>query len=163
MNWVDYLIVFFIALSMLVGLWRGLLRELISLTTWIAAFAIAFMFVDDAAAFLAPHIDLPPLRIAVAFGGLFLVTLLLGGLLGIVASYLVDYTGLNGTDRVLGTAFGFVRGAAIIVLLVLAAGATPLPKDAWWQQAHLLSYFQDSALWLRGYLPPELAQYIRFN
>ncbi|MBK7541087.1 MAG: CvpA family protein [Candidatus Competibacteraceae bacterium] len=163
MNWADYLIVIIVALSMLIGLWRGLLREVISLATWIAAFAIAFLFSADGAALLTPYIDIPPLRVAAAFGGLFLATLLLGGLLGILASYLVDYTGLNGTDRLLGMLFGFGRGAAVIVLLVLAAGVTPLPRDAWWQQAHLLGHFQNSALWLRGFLPPEIAQYVRFN
>lgn len=162
MNWADYLIVIVIALSMLIGLWRGLLREVISLATWIAAFAIAFLFAEDGAVHLAPYLDIPSLRIAAAFGGLFLITLLLGGLVGILASYLVHYTGLTGTDRVLGMIFGLARGATVIVLLVLAAGMTPLPKDPWWQQSLLLRHFQDSALWLQGFLPPELAQHIRF-
>lgn len=163
MNWADYLITIIIILSMLFGLWRGLLREMVSLATWIAAFAIAFLFAQDGAVYLAAHIDSPPLRTAAAFAGLFLITLLLGGLVGILAYHLVEYTGLHGTDRVLGMAFGFVRGAAMITLLVLAAGITPLPKDAWWQQAQLIGHFQQSALWLRGYLPPELAQSIRFD
>ena len=162
MNWADYFIVIVIALSMLVGLWRGLLREVISLATWIAAFAIAYLFSEDGAAHLVPYIDIPSLRIAAAFGGLFLATLLIGGLIGILASYLVDYTGLTGTDRILGMGFGFVRGAAVIVLLVLAAGLTPLPRDPWWQQALLLHHFQQGAVWLQGLLPPELAQNIRF-
>ena len=161
MNWADYLIIVLIALSMLIGLWRGLLREVISLTTWIAAFAIALLFAEDGAAHLTPYLDVPSLRIAVAFGGLFLATLLLGGLVGILASYLVHYTGLTGTDRVLGMAFGLARGAAVIAVLVLAAGLTPLPKDPWWQQALLLRHFQESAVWLRDFLPPELAQNIR--
>ncbi len=162
MNWVDYLIVILIALSMLIGLWRGLLREVISLATWIAAFAIAFLFAEDGAVHLASHIATPSLRIAAAFGGLFLATLLIGGLIGLVASYLVDYTGLTGTDRLLGAVFGLARGAAIIVVLVLAAGLTPLPKDPWWQQSLLLDRFQEGALWLRDFLPPELAQNVQF-
>ena len=90
MNWADYFILILITLSALIGLWRGLLREVISLATWIAAIAIAFLFAEDGAAHLAPYIELPSLRIAAAFGGLFLTTLLLGGLVGILASYLVD-------------------------------------------------------------------------
>jgi membrane protein required for colicin V production len=162
MNWADYLIVIVIALSMLIGLWRGLLREVISLATWIAAFAIAFLFAEDGATHLAPYLDIPSLRVAAAFGGLFLATLLLGGLVGIVASQLVDYTGLTGTDRVLGMIFGLGRGAVVIAILVLAAGLTPLPKDPWWQQSQLLPHFQETALRLRGWLPPELAQNFRF-
>ena len=134
MNWADYLIILLIALSVLIGLWRGLLREVISLVTWIAAFAIAFLFAEDGAAHLTPYLDTPSLRVAAAFGGLFLATLLLGGLVGIVASQLVDYTGLTGTDRVLGMAFGLGRGVVVIAMLVLAAGQTPQPKDTRWQQ-----------------------------
>ena len=162
MNWVDYLIVVIIALSMLIGFWRGLLREVISLATWIAAFAIAFLFAEQTATRLIPYLDVPSLRTAAAFGGLFLATLLVGGLIGILASYLVHYTGLTGTDRVLGMSFGLVRGVAIIAVLVLAAGLTPLPKDPWWQQALLLHHFQDTALWLRDFLPPNLAQNFRY-
>ena len=162
MNWADYLIVIIIALSMLIGLWRGLLREVISLATWIAAFAIAFLFAEDGATHLMPYIDVPSLRAAAAFGGLFLATLLLGGLVGILASYLVDYTGLTGTDRVLGMVFGLGRGAIMIAILVLAAGLTPMPRDPWWQQSLLVPHFQDTALWLRGLLPPDLAQNFRF-
>ncbi|MCB1824980.1 MAG: CvpA family protein [Candidatus Competibacteraceae bacterium] len=162
MNWADYLIIAIIALSMLVGLWRGLLREVISLATWIAAFAIAFLFAEQAATHLTPYLDVPSLRTAVAFGGLFLITLLLGGLIGILASYLVHYTGLTGTDRVLGMSFGLARGAVVVTVLVLAAGLTPLPKDPWWQQSLLLRHFQETALWLRDFLPPDLAQNFRF-
>ncbi len=162
MNWADYLIIIVIALSMLIGLWRGLLREAISLATWIAAFAIAFLFAEDGAAHLAPYLDIPSLRVAAAFGGLFLATLLLGGLVSIIASQLVDYTGLTGTDRVLGMVFGLGRGAVVIAILVLAAGLTPLPKDPWWQQSRLLPHFQEAALRLRDWLPPELAQNFRF-
>ena len=162
MNWADYLIVALVALSMLIGLWRGLLREVISLATWIAAFVIAMLFANDAAAHLAAAIDIPSLRLAAAFGGLFLVTLLIGGLVGILAGRLVHYTGLIGTDRFLGALFGLMRGAAVVTALVLAAGLTPLPQDPWWQQSLLLHQFQQGALWLRDFLPPELAQNVRF-
>lgn len=71
MNWADYFIVIVIALSMLMGLWRGLLREVISLTTWIAAFAIAYLFSEDGAAHLTPYINIPrcgsPLHLVVFF------------------------------------------------------------------------------------------------
>lgn len=163
MNWADYLIIAVIGLSMLIGLWRGLLREVISLATWIAAFTIAFLFSESGGHFLRAYIDVPSLQVAAAFAGLFLATLVIGWLIGILATRLVDFTGLNGTDRMLGMAFGLARGAAAITVLVLMAGVTPLPKDAWWHQARLIGHFQESALWARNFLPPELAENIRFN
>lgn len=162
MNWADYLIIILITISVMVGLWRGLLREVISVVTWIAAFAIAFLFAQDGAAHLTGHIELPSLRLAAAFGGLFLTTLLIGWLIGLLASCLVDHAGLTSTDRVLGAVFGLARGALIVAVLVLAAGLTPLPNDVWWQQSSLLTRFEEGAIWMRGFLPPELAQNVRF-
>ena len=162
MNWADYLILILITLSLLIGLWRGLMREAISLATWVAAFAIAFLFAKDGESYLVAYIEIPSLRMAAAFGGLFLAVLLIGGLVGLLASYLIDYTGLTGTDRLLGAVFGVMRGAALVIVLVLVAGLTPLPKDPWWQQSLLLDRFQEGALWLREFLPPELAQNVQF-
>lgn len=162
MNWADYLIIILITVSALIGLWRGLLREVISIVTWIAAFAIAFLFAENASVLLTAHIEVPSLRIAAAFGILFLATLLVGGLIGLIASFLVDYTGLTGTDRILGGVFGIARGVAIVIVVVLAAGFTPLPQDQWWRESALIGHFQAGALWLRDLLPPEVAQVLRF-
>jgi membrane protein required for colicin V production len=162
MNWADYLIVILIALSMLIGLWRGLLREVISLVTWIAAFAIAFLFAEDGAAHLVSTSSFHRLRMAAAFGGLFLITLLIGGLIGMLASYLVDYTGLTGTDRLLGDFWSGARrrhgrrhgvGGGIDASAQRSLVATV---------KLLLGRFQEGAIWLRGFLPPELAQNVRF-
>jgi membrane protein required for colicin V production len=163
MNWADYLITIFIALSMIFGLWRGFLRAVISLASWIVAFAVASTFYRDVSEFFKPYIDIHSLRVIAAFATLFIITLLIGGLVGNLVSRLINYTGLTGTDRVLGTVFGLVRGAAIITLLVLIGGMTPLSKDNWWRQSMLLCHFQEQAIWMRDFLPIELAHNIRFN
>jgi len=71
-------------------------------------------------------------------------------------------SGLSGTDRVLGIVFGIARGALVVGVLVLVAGLTPLPQDPWWEQSVLLGRFEAMALWLRSYLPPEVAAYFTF-
>jgi membrane protein required for colicin V production len=98
---------------------------------------------------------------AAAFGGLFLITLLIGGLIGILASYLVDYTGLTGTDRVLGMVFGLARGAAVVAAGA-GGGIDAAAKRPLVATSLLLRHFQEGAIWLRDFLPPELAQHIRF-
>lgn len=160
--WVDYFIVAVIGLSMLISLLRGFLKEAISLAAWVAAFLIAFAFVEDGAAYLSQYIGIPSVRIILAFGVLFLCTLLLGGLVNIVVAQLVQHTGLSGTDRMLGILFGLLRGIALITILVLLAGLTPLPNDPWWQESLFLIHFQKAALWLRGFLPPPLAENFKF-
>ena len=159
---VDYSVLGVIGLSVLLSVWRGFMREVLSLAAWIVAFLIAFMFADAGAAYLAAYVSVPSVRIILAFGGLFLVTLFIGGLINILVAQLVKTTGLSGTDRMIGIVFGVVRGVAIIGLLVLLAGLTPLPSDPWWNESLLLPRFQPMALWLRGLLPPELAEHFSF-
>jgi membrane protein required for colicin V production len=155
---IDYLLLAIIALSVLIGLWRGFLREFISLATWVAAFVIAFLFAEDASLYLVPYIGVPSARAVLAFGGLFLVTLILGGLINMLISQLVRSTGLSGTDRLIGFVFGGVRAAALIAVLILLAILTPLPQDPWWQESVLIPYFEPLAMWLRDQLPAEFAE-----
>ena len=155
----DYVIVGFIILSMIIGLWRGFLREAISLLSWVAAFVVAFLFVEDAAAFLQPYVAIPTVRTILAFGGLFVATLVLGGLINLLVSQLVKVTGLSGTDRLLGVVFGLLRGIAVVAALLLAVSLTPLPETPWWQTSTLIPYFEPLVSWLRELLPPELLNF----
>jgi membrane protein required for colicin V production len=157
MIWVDYVIIAVIALSAIISLMRGFVREAISLVTWIAAFWIALMFFRDLADHLVPWIEVPSLRLGAAFAILLLLSLLLGALVGFLMGQLVDKTGLSGTDRLIGVLFGVARGAVLIAILVLLAGLTPLPNDPWWQQSLLIPHFQELAVWLQSLLPPDIA------
>ncbi len=160
--WVDYVIVGIVALSILAGLLRGFLKEAISLVAWIAAFFVAFMFVEDGATYLIKYIGIPAIRIVLAFGILFLCTLLVGGLINLIVAQLIEKTGLTGTDRLLGLVFGLIKGGAIVTVLVLLAGLTPLPQNPWWKQSVLLPRFEQAAVWLRGRLPPTIAENFKF-
>jgi len=93
---------------------------------------------------------------------LFIGTLLVGGLVNYLAGQLISKTGLTSTDRILGMIFGIARGAVIVAVLVMLAGLTTVPQDPWWQDSMLLGYFQDIALWLRSFLPADIAERIRF-
>jgi len=104
----------------------------------------------------------PSAQKAVAFALLFVCVLLVGAAVNYIASKLVSKTGLSTTDKLLGLVFGVARGAVIVALLVLLAGLTPIPQDAWWQESHLLEYFEQFALWMRNYLPDEIASNINY-
>lgn len=163
LNWADYLIIGLVALSALIGLIRGFVREALSILAWVAALAVAFYFAPLAAGYLEPYIGTPSLRLGAAFGGLFVVTLLVAAMVNFLLAKLVDKTGIKGTDRFLGLLFGLARGALVVALLVLAASLTPFPNDPWWGDAQLLPYFEDLATWLRGFLPEDLAESFDFE
>lgn len=142
MNWLDLIFLGIIAVSVLISLVRGFVREVVSILVWVAAFWLALRYSDTLAARLEPFIASPTIRLVAAFAGLFVITLLLGALVNYLAGQLVGRTGLSGTDRTLGVVFGGLRGVAIVALLVLAAGLTALPGERWWQESVLATRMQ---------------------
>ena len=157
MLWVDTLIIAIIAISTIISLIRGFVQEAVSLATWIAAFALAWFFFRPLAAELQPWIDVASIRLGVAYGAILLVVLILGALVNRFMKTLVDTTGLSGTDRLIGIFFGAARGAVVVAILVLLAGLTPFPEDAWWVESRLIPHFEEMAVWMKGYLPDDIA------
>lgn len=161
--WIDYCIAGIIGLSAVIGLLRGLIREVFSLCAWIAAVWIGLRFSRDFSVYLDTLIPLPSARMATSFGALFFASLILASLIAFVLHKLVQSTGLTGTDRLAGMVFGIGRGIVVISVLVLLAGITPLPADPWWKQSALIPPFQSLALWLRDQLPSDFGSYVRFR
>ncbi len=160
MEWPDYVILAILALSVLVGFFRGFLREAMGLAIWAAAFWIAFTFLDKLTPYLENGIELPSARTAIAFAILFFAALVIGGLISWLIGQMVEKTGLSGTDRLLGGVFGIVRGLALVVLLLLFAGFTPLPKDPWWQDSQLIPRILPLAEWGAGLIPESISKHI---
>ena len=157
MFWVDVLIIAIIALSAVISLIRGFVQEALSLATWIAAFALAWFFFRPLSVQLEPWIDVPSIRLGVAYGIILLVVLIVGALVNYLMKTLVETTGLSGTDRLIGIFFGVARGVVVVSILVLLAGLTPFPQDSWWNDSQLLPYFEQIALWMKNYLPDDIA------
>ena len=141
MSWPDIIIVAVIAISAVVSLFRGFVREAFSLLAWITASWVGWNFREPMSAMLTDYVEVPSVRMLVAFGLLFLATLLIGALVNYLLVQLIQKTGLSGTDRILGLVFGLARGVVIISLILIAASHTALPQDPWWQQSQLIQYF----------------------
>ena len=161
MIWVDYVIIGIIALSAIIGLARGLIREVLALAVWIVAAFAAWMFYVPVAAQLEPWIATPSIRMAAAVVILVLGVLVIGAVVAYLLSVLVDKTGLTGTDRLLGMVFGAGRGAVLVALLVFLATLTPVAEDPWWSQSRLLPRFQLLADLMLDMIPPDVTERIR--
>ncbi|QIT54711.1 CvpA family protein [Aquisalimonas sp. 2447] len=142
MNWLDYAILAVIAVSVVISLIRGFVREVISLVVWVAAFWVGIRYSDNLAVHLSDYIASPTLQLGAAFAALFVATLIVGAVINYVAGQLVGRTGLTGTDRYIGLIFGLARGVVVVAVLVLAAGLTALPREPWWQDSLLVAQFQ---------------------
>lgn len=156
MNWADYLIIFIIVVSALISLWRGFLREVVSLITWVVGFWVALRFAQSVGdAFKVIHN--PSVRVIVGFVILFVAILIVGMLVNLLIGKLMAHSGAGASDRTLGVLFGVVRGIVIVAVLVIVAGFTALPKNSWWHQSRLIPYAQATAGWMRGLLPEQIA------
>ena len=163
MNWPDYAILAIVAISILVGALRGFIREVFSLLVWAAAFLVAYYFAGDVAALMEGAVTLPSARIAMGFTGLFISVLLVGGLINYLLGRLVETTGLSGTDRLLGGVFGAARGLALVLVLLLVAGLTPLPADPWWQESRTIARLMPLVDWAASFLPESISEYLDFD
>jgi len=157
MVWVDYAIIIIVSLSALISVLRGFVREALSLAAWVLAFWVAFTFHQNLASILAKYIETPSLQLISAFALLFVVTLIIAALINNLVGQLVKKTGLTGTDRMLGILFGVARGAVIVAILVLMAGLTQIPNDPWWKESVFIVHFQNMAIWLKSFLPDDIA------
>lgn len=146
-TWIDWLIAGIVIISALISLKRGFFKEVLSLCTWVAAIFVAWSFGGAFAAQLTDYFDTPAVRVMVACGLLFVVTLLIGALVNRIIGELVHATGLTGTDRLLGMVFGGLRGCVLVVLLVGLMGAVPIQEDSAWVNSVLLPHFLLLADW----------------
>ena len=147
LTWVDWAIVAIIAVSALISLTRGFVKEALSLLTWVIAGLVAWLFGGALAELLVPYIETPSLRVIAACSILFVMTLLLGGLVNYLISQLVKATGLSGTDRFLGMVFGAARGALLVVVAVGLLSLAPVEADAWWRESVVIPHFLLVADW----------------
>ena len=161
MIWVDYAIICIIALSAIIGLARGLIREILALAVWIAALLAAWFFYRPVSELLTPWLDTPSLQMGAAVVLIVIAVLIVGAFVGWAMSALVEKTGLTGTDRLLGTVFGAGRGAVVVALLVFLASLTPVIEDPWWSQSQLLPEFELLADLMLDLIPPEVTQKIK--
>ncbi len=152
MVWIDYAILAVIGISTLISLIRGFVKEAVSLIIWISAFFVASTFYANLASLLT-NISDQLLRNAAAITILFITTLILGALVNYVIGQLVSKTGLSGTDRVLGLAFGALRGVLMISAILFFMDAfTPASTSSWWQASQLIPEFTIVVEWFFEYL-----------
>lgn len=139
MTEIDWILITIISISAIVSLFRGLVKEVVSFISWVAALWVAKLYCVPFSAYFAELFDNSTLKLTVAFVLLFVVTLIIGGMVSILISTCVKSIGLGIPDRLMGTVFGTLRGiiAVVIGISVLQVFAH---EDSW-QDSVLLPYF----------------------
>jgi len=158
----DYTVLTIIGLSVLFGVVRGFVREVIALAGWAVAFLAASMFSADFADVLVKQIADDSWRVLASFASLFMATLIAMSIVALLASRLIKSVGLGAEDRVFGSLFGFARGLGVVMVLVLLAGLTALPRQPVWKDAMLSAPLQTMAAIVKHWLPQDWAKHIKY-
>ncbi len=157
---VDWILLALLVVSLLVGAWRGLVFELISLVSWLAAFILAQWFAPSVASALLISSQNETLRYGLGFALVFIATVFAGGLVAFVIKKLMAAVGLTPADRLLGALFGLLRGGVIVLVLAVLVGMTPLKTEIWWQEAQGVQWASGALHSLKPMLPEDFGKYI---
>ncbi len=157
----DYAFLSVLVLSATLGLWRGLVSEVLSLAAWVLALVMASHYANvTAILFLEKTIADPRLRMAAAFALILFAVLLLVSLVRLFLRHLLRAVGLGATDRFLGALFGVVRGLAIALTVVWIGGLVGMSREPWWEQALFASPLERAVevvgLWLPEFDLPDV-------
>lgn len=158
----DYSVALIVVASLVLGLWRGVVGEIIALVAWLVAFLAAKTWGTGLAPVFSAIAD-PALRVVAGWVAVFVVVLIAMALLRLAIRGLLKALGMTITDRLLGVIFGVARGVLIVLILVAAGGMTSLPKEKWWSDAYFSAPLETAVLASRPWLPADVAKRIRFG
>lgn len=156
----DWILLAVLLASLLLGAWRGLVYEVMSVLGWVAAFVVAPWWAPDVAAWLPMEGAAEPVRYAAAFVLVFVAVAFAAGLVAWLTKKLVESIGLRPVDRTLGAAFGLLRGVVLLLALAVVIGMTPLGVSPWWQASTGASVLVVALKGLRPVLPAEFGKYL---
>jgi membrane protein required for colicin V production len=159
----DYVVLTIIGLSIILSVMRGLLREVLAIMGWVAAFYVAKTYANEILPMMPEALPTEPLRILAAFLVLFLATLLVTSLLAIALSAIFKKIGLGWLNRLLGAAFGLVRGVLIVCIVVFLAGLTNIPKDARWRNAMFSAPAEALVISMLPWVPVSIAKHVKYD
>lgn len=152
MNGADYLILAVLAFSMLLGMYRGFVREAIALLAWLCGLWLAWRYSSLVEPLLGGMLSEPPVRTWAARTLIVIAVVITGWLVAGLLSYLLRHSGLSiAVDRLLGLFFGVLRGAVVIAAFVLLAQFAQLEQTKWWKRSVLMPYTTEFASWIQAF------------
>ena len=155
MDGADHIFAIILLVSGAIGFFRGFIRESISLLAWLVGLWLAWHFPYVVNPWLGGALAEPGVREWTGRAIVLLVVLLIGAVTGsIVSHFMRRATGIAAVDRTLGAAFGLMRGAVIIGLLVLAGRAVELDREPWWGRTKSMPAATSVANWIERYARP---------
>lgn len=158
----DYAVLAILLASIVVSVLRGLVREILSLIGWIAAFVVASLFAGDVAKLLEPTLDARGLGLVAAYLLLLVAMALVSAVVSWGVMKAIAAAGMSLADRGLGGLFGLGRGLVLVVALAIVCGMTPVPQQPFWKHALFSPLVETMVETVKPFLPAEIAGRVKF-
>lgn len=164
MNIFDLILLVVFIFFVAIGIYRGFIKESLSLLAWLLAAASAWFFADNVGSLLHGLIAEPTLRVIVGFALIFVIIFVLTAIAKhYLHQFFMSRVYLKIPNYLLGGAIGGIRGGFIIIVVFLVMGLTSLPKQDWWRSSYLAPKIETVALKCADYLPSDVARHIRYG
>jgi len=150
---IDILIAVALVISIGIGIWRGLIKEAISIAALLFAIWAALYFGPSVGDVSQSWISSDEMQMWFGRVLVFAVILSIGGLLSWGISKLVRLSVLSGMDRLLGGLFGVLRGIILVALLIIGGQFAGFDNDDWWEDSKLIPHLQFVADWIKVMAP----------
>ncbi len=161
MTWLDWALLAVLLVSALVGLWRGLVYEVLSVMGWVLAFVLAQTWAEPVGRLLPMDGAAEPLRLAAGFALVFIAVAFTAGMFSWLVKKLVAAVGLRPVDRLLGGVFGVLRGVVILLGVAVVMGMLPQSAQAGWQTSPVAQTINASLQALKPMLPEAVSRHLR--
>ncbi|MFZ6656012.1 CvpA family protein [Undibacterium sp. TJN19] len=158
----DYLVLLILICSIVISTMRGLIKEILSLVSWIIAFVVANAYSELVAPWLPDIVPGQMLRVIVAFIALFIGVRLIMALVMMAVDAVIKASGLSLADRGLGSLFGLARGCIFVLAAVLVCGMTSIPQQAFWKDALFSPTAETAAHMVMPLLPSSVVEHVKF-
>lgn len=158
----DFVVIAVVLLSILVGVWRGLAHEALSIIGLVIGYMLARSYAHSLGVMIPATSGPEYVRVMIAFVAIFVAVVFAFDAVAWGISKLMGKVGLSWLNRVLGGCFGIVRGALVILIMVWLAGMTSLPQQGFWKEARFSPPLVQLALAQSSWLPGDLAQRLHY-
>jgi len=155
---IDFAIIAIVLISVIIGLFRGFVKEALSITVWILSVFVSLKFYGEISGYFTGVTDNSTIRSGISISIIFIACLIIGSIISHLVSLLVKSTGLGGTDKLLGVIFGFLRGGLIAAAIMLIVSYTEFSKNPMWADSFLTKQMQPVVNWLDSFIPEKVKQ-----
>ena len=156
----DWILLGLVLASMLLGAWRGLVYEVLSLLNWLVSFALAQWWAPELAVRLPMGNASDAVRYAAGFVLVFIASLFALGMVAALVKKLITAVGLRPVDRILGALFGALRSVVLLIALAVVVGMTPMKSASWWVDSVGAQALMAGLRTLKPVLPEEFGKYL---